>query len=151
MIGTLTRRIHSICGDELSLLRRQLYALVWQNIQEGAVDGAATAMARKPSCVDAGVSVAVVCFARRPTANDPTVFMISVALHVHPDRPPGDVYWDESDAWAQAVAGSEWFRVESRGGVEGAGSRTFHYALNEEAAVGKAVPLYEVTTAAPVT
>jgi hypothetical protein len=49
MMGTLTHRIQMICGDELSLLRRQMYALARQDIHEGAVDGAATAMARKPS------------------------------------------------------------------------------------------------------
>ena len=57
MIGTLTRRIQMICCDELALLRRQMYTLVWQDIQEGAVEGAATAMARQPSCVNHGVSV----------------------------------------------------------------------------------------------
>lgn len=130
MIGALTRRIQITCGDELSLLRRQMYALAWQDIHEGAVDSAATAMARKPSCVNHGVSVDVVCFALRPTNEDAT-FMISVAMHVHPDRRSGDVYWEEADAWAQAVAGHEWFRVEPRGRLENPGSRVFHYALTE--------------------
>jgi hypothetical protein len=135
-----------ICGEELSLLRRQMYALAWQDIHDGAVEGAATAMARKPSCANQGVSVDVVCFARRPDADDATVFVISVAMQVHPDRPPGEVYWEEADAWALAVAGNEWFRVEPRGGLEKAGSRIFHYALAEEApAYGQAVPLHEVT------
>lgn len=132
MIGTLARRIHMICGDELSLLRRQMHALAWQDIHEGAVEGAATAMARKPSCVNHGVSVDVVCFALRPSNQDAT-FMISVAMHVHPDRRSGDVYWEEADAWAQAVAGHEWCRVEPRGRLENPGSSVFHYALTEEA------------------
>ncbi len=132
MIGTLTRRIQMICGDELSLLRRQMYALAWQDIHEGAVDGAATAMPRKPSCVNHGVSVDVVCFALRPSVED-AAFMISVAMHVHPDRRSGDVYWEEADAWAQAVAGHEWFRVEPRGSLENSGGRVFHYALTDEA------------------
>ncbi|MEJ1181374.1 MULTISPECIES: hypothetical protein [unclassified Pseudarthrobacter] len=130
MIKALTRRIQVSCGDELSLLRRQMYALARQDIHEGAVDSAATAMARKPSCVNHGVSVDVVCFALRPTNEDAT-FMISVAMHVHPDRRSGDVYWEEADAWAQAVAGHEWFRVEPRGRLENPDSRVFHYALTE--------------------
>jgi hypothetical protein len=67
MIGALTRRIHMICGDELSQLRRQMYAVAWQDIREGDLDCAATARARKPSCVNRGVSVDVVCLALRPT------------------------------------------------------------------------------------
>jgi hypothetical protein len=106
-----------ICGDDLSLLRRQMYALARQDIREGAVDGAATAMARKPSCVNHGVSVDVVCFATRPTGGA-AAFMISVAMNMHPERRAGDVYWEEADAWAQAVAGREWFRAEPRGSRE---------------------------------
>jgi hypothetical protein len=132
------------------LLRRQMYALVWQDIQEGAVEGAATAMARQPSCVNHGVSVDVVFFALRPEQEDAT-FMISVAMHVHPGRRSGDVYWEEADAWAQAVASPGWFRVEPRGGLEVPGSRVFHHALTEEAPVGEAVALHEATTAAPGT
>jgi hypothetical protein len=60
--------------------------------------------------------------------------MISVAMHVHPDRRAGDVYWEEADAWAQAVAGHEWFRVEPRGRLENPGSTVFHYALTEQPA-----------------
>lgn len=130
--GTLTRRIQMICGDELSLLRRQMYALVWQDIHKGAVEGAATAMARKPSYVNHGVSVDVVCFALRP-GNEDTTFMISVAMHVRPGRRSGDVYREESDAGAQAVAGHEWFSVEPRGRLENPGSMVFHYALTEAA------------------
>ena len=143
MIGTLTRRIHTICGDELSLLRRQMYALAWQDIHAGAVDGAATAMARKPSCVNHGVSVDVVCFAVRPTPHVVT-FMISVAMQVHPDRRPGDVYWEEADAWAQAVAGHERFRVEPRGALENPPGRVFHYALTEEVPAFGEAPIAEV-------
>ena len=130
MIGTLARRIQTICGDELSLFRRQMYALAWQDMHEGAVEGAATAMARKPSCVNHGVSVDVVCFAVRPTSEDAT-FMISVAMHVHPDRRSGGVYWEEADAWAEAVAGHEWFRVERRGGLENPDGRVFRYVLTD--------------------
>ncbi|PTT58788.1 hypothetical protein [Arthrobacter sp. HMWF013] len=81
MIGTLTHRIHMICGDELSELRRQMDALGRLDIHEGGVEGAATAMARKPSCVNHGVSVDVVCFAQRSTT-DVASIMISVAMHV---------------------------------------------------------------------
>lgn len=130
MIGALTGRIQMTCGDELSLLRRRMYALAWQDIHEGAVETAATAMARKPSCVNHGVSVDVVCFALR-TTNEDAAFMISVAMHVHPDRRSGDVYWEEADAWAEAVAGHEWFRIEPRGRLDNPGGKVFHYALTE--------------------
>ncbi len=76
-----------ICGDELPLLRRQMYAVAWQDIHEGDVERAATAMARKPSCVNHGVSVDVVCFALRPTP-DVVTFMISVAMQVQTDCRP---------------------------------------------------------------
>jgi hypothetical protein len=132
MTGTLTHRIQLICGDDLSLLRRQMYALARQDFGEGAVDGAATATARKPSCVNHGVSVDVVCYALRPTTEEAS-FMISVGMHIHPDRRAGNVYWEEADAWAQAVAGHGRFGVEPRGGLERPGSRVFHYALTVEA------------------
>ncbi|RAX45382.1 hypothetical protein DQ354_09730 [Arthrobacter sp. AQ5-06] len=83
MIGTRTRRIQMICGDELSLLRRQMYAIAWQDIHEGDVERAATAMARKPSCVNHGVSVDVVCFALRPTPD-----VVTVAMQVQTDCRP---------------------------------------------------------------
>jgi hypothetical protein len=140
MISTLTRRIQATCADELSLLRRQMYSLAWQEIREGGVEGAATAMARKASCVNHGVSVDVVCFAQRATLED-APFMISVAMHLHPDRRSGDVYWEEADAWAQAVAGHEWFRVEPRGRLETLDGRVFHYALTEKAPAAQIVPL----------
>ena len=132
MIGTLTRRIHMICGDELSQLRRQMYAVAWQDFHEGDIDCAATALARKPSCVNHGVSVDVVCFTLRPTP-DVLTFMISIAMHVEAGRRSGDVYWEEADAWAHAVAGHERFGVEPRGSLENSGGRVFHYALTEEA------------------
>jgi hypothetical protein len=132
MIGTLTRRIETTCGEDLSVFRRQLNALAWQDIREGGVEGAATAMARKPSCVNHGVSVGVVGYAGRPVSGG-TGFMISVALHVHPGR-AGSVYWEEADAWAHAVAGQQWSGVERRGGVDHLHSRVFHYALTVEAA-----------------
>ncbi len=148
MIGTLTHRIQMICGDDLSLLRRQMYALARQDFDEGAVDGAATAMARKPSCVNHGVSVDVVCFALRSTTEQAS-FMISVGMHVHPDRRPGDVYWEEADAWAQAVAGHGRFGVEPRGGLERPGSRVFHYALTgEETSSGSEAVSQDPTLAA---
>lgn len=40
-------------------------------------------MARKPACVNHGVSVDVVCYALRATSEDVT-FTISVAMHLHP-------------------------------------------------------------------
>lgn len=140
MIGTLTRRIQATCGDELSLLRRQMYSLAWQEIREGGVEGAATAMARKPSCVNHWVSVDVVCFAQRDSIGE-MPFMISVAMHGHPDRRSGEVYWEEADAWAQAVAGHDWFRVEPRGGQETLDDRVFHYALTEKAPATQIVPV----------
>jgi hypothetical protein len=48
MIGTLTRRIETTCGEDLSVFRQQLNALAWQDIREGGVEGAATAMAGSP-------------------------------------------------------------------------------------------------------
>jgi hypothetical protein len=140
MIGTLTRRNLAICGDELSLLRRQMYSLEWQDIREGAVEGAATAMARKPSCVNLSVSVDVVCFAQRASLEE-APFVISVAMHLHPDRRSGDVYWEEADAWAQAVAGPEWLNPEPRGNLETLDGRVFHYALTKKAPSVQKVPL----------
>ncbi|MDQ0925557.1 flavin-binding protein dodecin [Pseudarthrobacter sp. W1I19] len=140
MIGTLTRRIQATCADELSRLRRQMYSLAWQEIREGGVEGAATAMARKPSCVNHGVSVDVVCFAQR-AALEEAPFMISVAMHLHPDRRPGEVYWEEADAWAQAVADHDWFRVEARGRLETLDRRVFHYALTEKAPAVQIIPV----------
>jgi hypothetical protein len=55
--------------------------------------------------------------------------MISVAMHLHPDRRSGGVYWEEADAWAEAVAGDEWYRVEPRGGLENSDGRVFRYVL----------------------
>lgn len=132
MIGALIGRIQGTWGPELSLLRRRMYSLGRQEIREGGVEGAATAMARKHSCVSRGVSVDVVCFAERGTRED-AAFMISVAMHVHPGHRSHEVYWEEADAWAHAVAGNDWFRVEPRGGLETAGGRVFHYALTEKA------------------
>jgi hypothetical protein len=129
MIGTLIRRIETTCGEDLSAFRRQLNALAWQDIREGGVEGAATAMARKPSCVNNGVSVDVVGYAGGPGS---TRFMISVALRVHPGL-NASVYWEEADAWAHAVAGRQWPGVERRGAVENPLSRVFHYALTAEA------------------
>ena len=140
MLAILTGRIQATCADELSLLRRQMYSLAWQEIREGGAEGAATAMARKASCVNQGVSVDVVCFAQRATLKD-APFMISVAMHLHPDRRSGEVYWEEADAWAQAVAGHEWFRVEPRGGLETLDGRVFHYALTEKAPVAQIIPV----------
>jgi hypothetical protein len=140
MLAILTGRIQATCADELSLLRRQMYSLAWQEIREGGVEGAATAMARKASCVNQGVSVDVVCFAQRATLED-APFMISVAMHLHPDRRSGEVYWEEADAWAQAVAGHEWFRVEPRGGLETLDGRVFHYALTEKAPAAQMIPV----------
>jgi hypothetical protein len=140
MIRTLTRRIQATCSEEVSLLRRQMYALAWQEIREGGVEGAATAMARKPSCVNNAVSVDVVCFAQSATVED-APFMISVAMHIHPDRRSGDVYWEEADAWAHAVAGHEWFGVEPRGGLETLDGMVFHYALTEKVPATQIVPV----------
>jgi hypothetical protein len=117
-----------------------MYSLAWQEIREGGAEGAATAMARKASCVNQGVSVDVVCFAQRATLKD-APFMISVAMHLHPDRRSGEVYWEEADAWAQAVAGHEWFRVEPRGGLETLDGRVFHYALTEKAPAAQIIPV----------
>ena len=134
MIGTLTRRIETTCGEDLSVFRRQLNALAWQEIREGGVEGAATAMARKPSCVNHGVSVDVVGYAGRPVSGG-AGFMISVAMHVHPGW-AGAVYWEEADAWAHAVAGQQWAGIEPRGGVDNLYSRVFHYALTADAGPG---------------
>jgi hypothetical protein len=140
MIGLLTRRIQATCPDELSLLRRQMYSLAWQEMREGGVEGAATALVRKPSCVNHGVSVDVVCFAQRATLAE-AALMISVAMHLHPDRRSGEVYWEEADAWAQAVAGHEWFSVEPRGGLDILDGRVFHYALTEKAPAAQIIPV----------
>jgi hypothetical protein len=132
MIGTLTRRIETTCGEDLFVFRRQLNALAWQDILDGGFEGAATAMARKPSCVNHGVSVGVVGYAGRPVSGG-TGFMISVGMHVHPGR-AGPVYWEEADAWAHAIAGPQWSGVERRGGVDNPHNRVFHYELTAEAA-----------------
>jgi hypothetical protein len=78
--------------------------------------------------VNHGVTVDVVCFALRPTSEDAT-FMISVAMHVDPDRRSGGAYWEEADAWAGGRAGDEWYRVEPRGGLENPDGRVFRYVL----------------------
>jgi hypothetical protein len=130
MIGTLTRRIQTTCGQELQAFRRQVHALAWQDICAGSVEGAATAMAPQPSLATQGVSVEVVGFAHRP-APERTTFMVSVALHLHPYRRARGVYWEEADAWAHAVAGEQWTGVERQGAQESAGGRVFHYALTE--------------------
>jgi hypothetical protein len=140
MISTLIRRIQASCPDELSLLRRQMYSLTRQEMREGGVEGAATALARKPSCVSHGVSVDVVCFAQR-AALEEVPLMISVAMHLHPERRSGEVYWEEADAWAQAVAGHEWFSVEPRGGLETLDGWVFHYALTAKAPGAQIIPV----------
>ncbi|MGX1163118.1 hypothetical protein FBY31_2836 [Arthrobacter sp. SLBN-100] len=45
------------------------------------------------------------------------------------------------DAWAQTVAGHEWFRVEPRGGLETLDGRVFHYALTEKAPAAQIIPV----------
>lgn len=139
MIDTLTRRIWATFRDELSLLRRQMSSAGRQVLETG-MEGAATAMARKPSCLSHGVSVNVVCYARPAVLGEPAL-MISVAMHVHPDRRTGDVYWAEADAWARAVAGPERFTVESRGSLELHDGWVFHYALVEKGLSSRIVPL----------
>jgi hypothetical protein len=141
VIDALTRRIQATCRDDLLLLRRQMYSLAWQDIGKGGLEGAATAMARKPSCVNYGVSVDVVCFARRATFEDARL-MISVALHLHTDRPSGEaVYWEEADAWAHAVTDHEWFRLEPCGALDILDGRVFHYALAEKAPAVQIIPV----------
>jgi hypothetical protein len=39
--------------------------------------------------------------------------------------------WEEADAWAQAVDGQEWFRVEQRGGLENPAGRVLRYVLTD--------------------
>ena len=140
MIDTLTRRIQVTCRDELSLFRRQMYSLAWQEIREGCLEGAATAMAPKPSCLTNGVSIDVVCFAHK-AALEHASFVISVAMHVHPDSRAGQVFWEEADAWAHAVAGDDGFIVEPRGALETPNGRVFHYALSEKVREGQIIPL----------
>lgn len=140
MIDTLTRRIQATCREELSLLRRQMQSLARQDIQESGVEGAATAMARKRSCMSHGVSVNVVCFAQRAGLEEAPL-VLSVAMYVHPYCRPGDVYWEEADAWAHAVAGHDWYIVEPRGALETLDGRVFHYSLTEKSRENQKVPL----------
>jgi hypothetical protein len=128
MIATLASRIEATWARELSLFHQQMYSLVWQDIGEGGVEGAATAMAQKASCINHGVSIDVVCFAQR-AAPGHAGLMISVAMHVHPHHRSAVVYWEEADAWAQAATNHEWFTVEPRGGLDTADGRIYHYAL----------------------
>ncbi|WP_285249506.1 hypothetical protein [Pseudarthrobacter sp. fls2-241-R2A-168] len=128
MITAVARRIQTTWAAELSLFHQQMHSLAWQDIGEGGVEGAATAMARKASCINHGVSVDVVCFAQR-AAPGHAPFMLSVAMHVHPQRRSLDVYWEEADAWAQAATNHEWFTMEPRGGLETVDGRIYHYAL----------------------
>jgi hypothetical protein len=139
MIATLASRIESTWAKELSLFQQQMYSLAWQDIGEGTVEGAATAMARKASCINHGVSVDVVCFARRAAPGD-APFMISVAMHVRPQRRTLDVYWEEADAWAQAATNQEWFTMEPRGGLETVDGRIYHYALVQKPQVTHEAP-----------
>ncbi len=128
MISALTHRIQSLCRDEVKAFRSQVNALASWDILPGIVEGAATVMARKPSCLNPGVSVGVVAFLQQPNTGG-SVLMVSVAMQLDPARVASGVYWEEADAWAHAVAGEQWAGVESKGGQESMGGRVFHYVL----------------------
>jgi hypothetical protein len=130
VIEELTGMIETNCGEELTSFRRRLHALSHQDIGGEGVEGAATAMAPMTSVASHGVSVEVVGFAQCPEP-DRTTFTVSVAMHLHPQRRPRAVYWDEADAWVLAVAGEQWVGVERRGTHEMAGGRATHYVLSD--------------------
>lgn len=129
MITALARRIRAQCSEELTVFRDQVYALTWQDIGTGGLDGAATAMAPRPSLTTPGVSVDIVGFAQRQASGGPAEVGFSVALRLVSERGPAGVHWDEAHAWAGAVAGGPWAAAEYTGSQEAPGAIVFHYLL----------------------
>jgi hypothetical protein len=129
MITALARRIRTQCSEELTVFRDQVYALTWQDIGTGGLDGAATAMAPRPSLTTPGVSVDIVGFAQCQPSDGAAAVGFSVALRLVSERGPAGVHWDEAHAWAGAVAGGPWVAAEYTGSQEAPGGLVFHYLL----------------------
>ncbi|WP_133247530.1 hypothetical protein [Arthrobacter sp. H-02-3] len=117
-------------GEELASFRTRLGALAHQDIGTEGVDGAVTAMIPMASVVSPEVSVEVVGFTQNPQ-RDHSTFVVSVALHLIPRRRPRTVYWDEADAWALALAGTQWAGVERWGTREIADGQATTYVFSD--------------------
>lgn len=126
MLTALTRRIQEICGNELALPRQQVLALARRNTTHGPLEAAISVMARRPSLLSPGVTVDIVCFTM-----DHFRLTMSVTMRAHPRQPLGDVFWQEAEAWAHALADNAAVTIEPRGVIHNGGGKIFQYGLKE--------------------
>jgi len=73
MITALAQRIRTECSAELSLFQNQVLSLIRQDIGTGGLEGAATAMARRPSLASSGVTVVLLAAVLPRTVGRPLV------------------------------------------------------------------------------
>lgn len=151
MITALGQRIRTECSAELGLFQNQVLSLARQDIGTGGLEGAATAMPRRPSIASAGVTVEIVGFAEWQPAARAASVGITVVLRLGggksggvwrtagrplvpqsvPGRPDAGTLWEEAHAWASAVAAGPWAAAEFLGCEEAPAGLVFHYLLKE--------------------
>jgi len=153
MITALAQRIRTECSAELSLFQNQVLSLIRQDIGTGGLEGAATAMARRPSLASSGVTVEIVGFTEWQPAARAASVGITVVLRLVADsvgawqaagrpvhqesaggRPDAGILWEEAHAWASAVAAGPWAAAEFLGCEEAPAGPVFHYLLKEPVA-----------------
>jgi hypothetical protein len=144
MITALAQRIRTECSAELSLFQNQVSSLVWQDVGTGGLEGAATAMASRPSLASPGMTVEIVGFTEwQPTAPAATVGITvalrpeagqSVARQLFAGQTFAGIHREEAHAWASAVAAGPWAGAEFIGCQEATGGLLFHYLLKEPVA-----------------
>lgn len=139
MITALAQRIRTEYSAELALFQNQVLSLVRQDIGAGGLEGAATAMACRPSLASAGDMVEIVGFAEWQPAARAASVGITVVLRVGGSlpaagRPDAGTLWEEAHAWADAVAAGPWAAAEFLGGEEAPAGVVFHYLLKEPVA-----------------
>ena len=144
MITPLAQRIRTECSAELSLFQNQVLSLMQQDIGTGGLEGAATAMARRPSLASSGVTVEIVGFTEwQPAARAASVGITvvlrlgagtSTAISPAGGRRDAGLLWEEAHAWAGAVAGGPWAAAEFLGCEEAPAGPVFHYLLKEPVA-----------------
>lgn len=132
MITALAQRIRAQCSGELSVFRDQVSALVWQDIGTGGLEGAATAMASRPSLASPGVTVDIVGFTEWQPAHGTASVGVTVGLRLDAGRSAAGVHWEEAHAWACAVADGPWTLAEFIGSEETPGGVVFHYLLKDQ-------------------
>ncbi|MCE3291326.1 MAG: hypothetical protein K0Q84_263 [Arthrobacter sp.] len=154
MITALAQRIRTECSAELSLFQNQVLSLMRQDIGTGGLEGAATAMARRPSLASSGATVEIVGFIEWQPAARAASVGITVVLRLGAGNsagawqaawrpvcqqsagggPDAGILWEEAHAWASAVADGPWAAAEFLGCEEAPAGPVFHYLLKEPVA-----------------